>query len=141
VYRGTGELVTYFVDEKSLQRGKVPAISPTEDDRRTTPWDTVKVHCEVPFTHAINHILTASEDVVVGGRVDHGVELSLDQRKKLIGSFTRSYSASSPNSRALSKLYPNLSCVSHLSVNRASTKDEAIPRSMALRQMVSVTSS
>jgi len=74
-----------LLTHKRLQQGKVPAISPTqptEGGRRTpTPWDGVKVHCEVSFTHPINHIPT-SDDIVVGGRVDHGVGIVIRSGKK-----------------------------------------------------------
>ncbi len=69
-------------------------------------------------------------------------ELSSDPTKVVNGSFTRSCSASRPKSMApLRTLLPNWSCISHVSVNLASTEDDATPLSMALQQMVSVTSS
>lgn len=47
----------------------------TEDGQRTrTPWDTVKVHCEVSFTHAVNPLPTIPNTIVCG-RVDHGVAI------------------------------------------------------------------
>ena len=68
-----------LLKHKRLQRGKVSAFSPTqpsEDGRCTpTPWDNVKVYCDVSFTHAI------SKDTVVGGRVDHGVGIIIRSRK------------------------------------------------------------
>jgi len=87
VYSGIGELVTHFVGDSTYlnTRGKVSAISPTqptEDGRRApTPWDTVKVYCDVSFTHAINPIPTISKNTVVGGRVDHGVGIIIRSKK------------------------------------------------------------
>ncbi|KAF8808660.1 hypothetical protein BYT27DRAFT_7188627 [Phlegmacium glaucopus] len=69
----------------AVLRGKVSGISPTqptEDGRRTpTPWDTVKVHCEVSFSHSINPVPIISKKTIVGGRVDHGVGIMMRSRK------------------------------------------------------------
>jgi len=74
-----------LLKHKRLQQGKVSAISPTQPTRdgqhTPTPWDSVQVHCELSFTHPINHIPTF-EDIVVGGRVDHGVGIIIKSRRK-----------------------------------------------------------
>ena len=64
-----------------LKRGKVSGISPTQstgDGRRTaTPWDNVKVHCNVSFTHTI----PTTPKAIVGGRADHGVGIVVRSKK------------------------------------------------------------
>jgi hypothetical protein len=74
VHSGNGELVrlllAILLKHKNLQRG---ATRSAGDGRRiVTPWDTVKVHCEVPFAHTINPMPTTPK-TIVDGHVDHGV--------------------------------------------------------------------
>lgn len=80
-------LVT-LLKHKGPQQGKVSAISPTESTRdgrcTPTPWDSVQVHCEVSFTHPINHTPTSFkfDGIVVRGRVDHGVGIIIKSKRR-----------------------------------------------------------
>ena len=79
MYRVIGELVVlYFIGNstqahcKGLQQSATSPTQTTEEGRTPTVWDSVQVHCEVSFSHSINHTPTY-ENIVVGGRVDHAV--------------------------------------------------------------------
>jgi len=116
-----------LLKHKRLQQGKVSAISPTqptEDGRRTpTPWDTVKVYCEVSLTHAINPIPTISKDTVVGGRVDHSVGITFRSKKapnRLFHSLLLCVNAKSHGNlfNASAQLVVYLACLRQSRVNR-----------------------
>ena len=128
MYSGNGELVGPFVgaytQTQDLQQGKVSGISQTEDGRRTpTPWDAVKVHCEVSFTHTINPIPTIPKNIVVGGRVDHGVGIVMRSKKasnRLFHSLLLCVEAKSQGSifSALAQLVVYLACLRQSRINR-----------------------
>ena len=130
MYRGIGELAAYFVGDSTqaegIQQGKVCAISPTQptpDGRRTpTPWDSVQVHCEVSLSHPINHMPTTIDDIVVGGRVDHGVGIIIkSRRKKALTKWpfqSLLLCAMANLMAAFMMLYLNLLCISSLRQSR-----------------------
>ena len=71
-------LLAILLNQKLQQlEDKASGVSPAqpiEDGRRTpTTWDSVKVHCDVSFTHTVPPISATSKDIIVSGRVNHGV--------------------------------------------------------------------
>jgi hypothetical protein len=119
-------LLAILLKHKKLQRGKVSGISPTqstEDGRRTpTPWDTVKVHCEISFTHTIKPMPTTPK-TVVGGRVDLGVGIAIRSKKvpsRLFHSLLLCVDAKFHGSfdNALAQLVVYLACLRQSRVNR-----------------------
>lgn len=73
-------LLAILLKHKKLQKGNT-STQPTDGRRTPTSWDSVKVHCEVSFSHAVNPISTIPKDIIVGGRVDHGVGIVIRSNK------------------------------------------------------------
>ena len=73
-------LLVILLTYNKLQKGNT-STQPMDGQRTLTSWDSVKVHCEVSFTHAVNPISTIPQDIIVGGRVDHGVGIVIRSRK------------------------------------------------------------
>ncbi|SRR6266576_1032734 len=103
----------------------VSGISTTEeaeDGRRTpTPWDKVKVHCEISFKHRVNP--PPKTQTIVSGRVDHDIGIVLganEDRKRLLYSLLLCVEAKVYNTLddALAQLVVYLACLRQSRVNR-----------------------